>query len=60
MRINKGINAVYGGMFNDNCVGFRCRQCGGVFKSMWGETCNGCRKSNKQHKELIEALRGEG
>ena len=38
---------------NGNVIGYRCWQCGGIFQSMWGETCNGCRKQN----ELIDAAK---
>ena len=44
--------------FSDRIVGFKCQQCGGVFESMFGETCRGCRHSNAQHVELIKAIRG--
>ena len=43
-------NAVYRG---DQIIGYRCWQCGEIFQSMWGETCNGCRKQN----ELLEAAK---
>lgn len=33
-------------------VGFRCWRCGGVFQSMWGETCNGCRHQDKENAKL--------
>lgn len=45
--------AVY---YGDKIVGFRCSSCGGVFGSMWGETCNGCRNTERRHKEMIEAM----
>lgn len=38
-------------------VGFRCFECGGVFQSMWGCTCNGCREKERRHQEMLEAIR---
>lgn len=48
-------NAVQNGW--GKTVGFRCFECGGIFESMWGETCNGCREKERRHQELVEALR---
>jgi len=48
-------NAVQDG--HGRTVGFRCYECGGVFQSMRGETCNGCREKERRHRELIEALK---
>ena len=33
-------------------IGFRCWTCGGVFQSMWGETCNKCRKDSEENEKL--------
>lgn len=38
-------------------VGFRCFECGDVFQSMWGEVCNGCRRKEERHQELLAAIR---
>lgn len=38
-------------------VGYRCWTCGNVFQSMWGETCNRCRKEEKQHEEMKSEIR---
>lgn len=37
-------------------VGFRCWTCGGVFQSMWGETCNKCRKDESENAKLRAEL----
>jgi hypothetical protein len=37
--------------------GFQCWTCREIFDSMWGETCNGCRDTEKRHKELIAAIK---
>lgn len=57
--------AVYDG--RGRVIGHRCINCGGVFQSMWGNTCNGCRDAERRHRELIAAIekaasaeRGEG
>lgn len=39
------------------CVGFQCYECGGVFQSMMGDTCNGCREKERRHQELLEATK---
>lgn len=36
-------------------IGFRCKECNGVFDNMWGETCNGCREKERRHQELLNA-----
>lgn len=33
-------------------IGFRCWTCGGVFQSMWGETCNKCRNQESENTKL--------
>lgn len=38
-------------------VGFRCWTCGDVFQSMWGETCNRCRKQSDENKKLRAEVR---
>lgn len=38
---------------------FRCYQCGDYYDAMWGNTCNGCRKANQQHSELVELRKKE-
>lgn len=40
-----------------NLIGYRCHECGGIFQVMWGETCNGCRATERRHQELLTALR---
>ena len=50
--------AVYGGTFGEDIIGFRCSECGGVFDSMFGDTCLGCREKERRHREVIEALKG--
>ncbi len=37
-------------------IGYRCLQCGDVVQSMWGTTCNSCRKDNDKHEELIKEI----
>lgn len=37
-------------------IGFRCTQCGEIFQSMWGCTCNGCREANRKHNEYIRNM----
>lgn len=39
--------------------GFRCWECGNIFQSMWGDTCNGCREKERRYRELVEAVTGE-
>ena len=46
-------------------TGYRCIDCGGIFPSMWGNVCNGCRDKERRHQELIAAIKaskasGEG
>lgn len=48
-------NAVYGRGYE--IAGFRCFECGGVFPSMWGNTCNACREKERRHQEILAALR---
>lgn len=43
--------------YNGEVVGYRCRVCSGVFDSMWSDTCNGCRDKERQHKEMIAAIK---
>lgn len=38
-------------------LGFVCDTCGGVFSSMWGETCNRCREENELRALQKENLR---
>lgn len=38
-------------------VGFRCFECGGIFEKMWGEVCNGCRETERRHREMIAAMK---
>lgn len=38
-------------------VGFRCFECGGIFKSMWGEKCNKCRREEERHQEILKAIK---
>ena len=38
-------------------VGYRCRICGEVYGSMWGDICNKCREEERRHKELLGAIR---
>lgn len=40
-----------------NVIGYKCFQCGDVVQSMWGTTCNKCRKENERHNELISEIR---
>lgn len=47
-------NSIYVG---DKCVGFRCFNCGGVYQSMWGSTCNKCRNENDKHEALIAEIK---
>lgn len=42
------------------CVGFRCHECGGVFQTMWGNICNGCRETERRHQEVLTAMRAVG
>lgn len=51
-------NAIYDG--DGEVVGFRCTTCNGVSRSMWGETCNGCRTAERRHKEMIDAIKTHG
>ena len=41
-------------------VGFRCFECGGIFQSMWGEICNGCREKERRHQEMLAAIKSSG
>jgi len=50
--VNNSVLNAYG-----HVVGYRCFECGGVFQSMWGETCNGCREKERRHQDLIAALK---
>jgi len=34
-------------------IAWRCLQCGTFVESMWGNTCNACRRQNQQHEELM-------
>jgi hypothetical protein len=43
--------------WRDRVVGYRCRECGGVYQSMWSDTCNGCREKERRHQELLAAIR---
>jgi len=43
--------------WRERVIGYRCRECGGVFQSMWGETCNGCREKERRHQELLAAIK---
>lgn len=47
-------NAVKDG--RGNIVGFRCFECGDVFNSMWGTTCNGCRNKQMGNNALREEI----
>lgn len=38
-------------------IGFRCHRCGGIFQSMWGETCNMCRYQDSENKKLREEIK---
>jgi hypothetical protein len=38
-------------------AGFRCFECGWVFQSMWGDICNGCRKKERRHQEMLDAIK---
>ena len=40
-------------------VGFRCTNCGDIYDSGWGNTCNKCRTEERRHKELIEAMKSK-
>ena len=42
---------------NGHVFGFRCRECGGIFQSMWSCTCDGCREKERRHQELLAAIR---
>ena len=53
MKIIQGFNDVHCG---DRLVGFRCSECGEVFQSMWGDTCNSCRTAERRHREIVKAL----
>jgi hypothetical protein len=48
-------NDVYDG--EGNLIGFRCFTCYEVFPSMWDVTCNRCREVERQHDELLAAIR---
>lgn len=49
-------NGVYPNGRNGGCAGFRCYECGKVFQSMWGDTCNGCGEVERCHNEMILAI----
>ena len=51
-------NEVRRGM-RDEVVGFRCSTCNSVVQSMWGTTCNKCRKEEERHKEILKAIKQE-
>jgi len=42
---------------NGKVAGFRCYQCGKIYQQMWANTCNGCRRKNEQHDELISEIK---
>jgi len=50
-------NAVYGGLFRDLIVGFRCSECGKVVGSMMGDICNECVEKERRHREIIAAIK---
>jgi DNA-directed RNA polymerase subunit N (RpoN/RPB10) len=50
--MNNSIKNGYG-----EIVGFRCWTCGDVFQSMWGETCNRCRKQEEQANKMQAEIR---
>lgn len=54
-------NAVYARAGNalerGDPIGYRCDECRGVFDTMWGYICNGCREKERRHKELLAAIR---
>ncbi len=37
--------------------GFRCRQCGEIYPTMWANICNGCRQADAKHTELVEEIK---
>lgn len=37
--------------------GYQCRRCENVFRSMWGDLCDGCREDENRHREIIAAIR---
>lgn len=52
-NFNNTVRDAYG-----EIAGFRCWECGHIFQSMWGDTCNGCREKERRHRELVEAVKG--
>ena len=36
--------------------GFRCYECGKVYNSMWGDTCNKCRAEERRHQEVLASM----
>jgi hypothetical protein len=58
MSFNNAVYARTGNAYErGDPVGYRCDECGGIFQSMWGTTCNGCREKDRRHRELIAALK---
>jgi len=43
--------------YRGNIVGYECYTCGKVAQSMWGQTCNECRKKEEQSNSLVKEVR---
>lgn len=43
--------------YQDKIIGFRCFQCGGVYQTMWENTCNNCRAKESEHNEMIKEIK---
>ena len=48
--------AVYGGLFGEDTIGYRCQTCNDIFQSMFGDECRGCREDRKRHQEIVKAI----
>lgn len=35
---------------------FRCHQCNDMVETMWGATCNNCRRENQEHKDILKSV----
>ncbi|KKN49566.1 hypothetical protein LCGC14_0641310 [marine sediment metagenome] len=40
-------------------IGFRCRECGDIFQSMWETTCNKCRREEERHQEILKQTKNK-
>lgn len=41
---------------NGKVTGYKCRICGNVVQSMWGDVCNQCRENRSENEKLRKTL----